>query len=939
MRMRTTAPLLLLLTLFLSAFSPRRAEALDPSTLPQVGYHPSGIAYWDSPFFGNALYNGGFWMEFAPFQWGSTIPSWNTAQFAPNGAPLYTNAGLNLRALTYGLHTQYGDRPATWPNRGVLATGHVVLTWQGNADIRLNGAFQAGESSGAATGQLLNGRRVYLYTGNNTVGSVEIYGIDAGNPVTNIKVWLPDPADPEHASLEGRLFHPTFLARLADANWGFLRFMNMTNTNGNPEQDWVDRRLPSHLFMTGVLNPRAPATGSPGNRETGMAWELAVALCNESGKDMWINIPHLATDDYIRRLARLIRYGSDGTNPYSSTVATPVWAPLAPGRRVYIEYSNEIWSSGYSFPQGDWAQEQATALGITKAQFNARRFCQAWSLFQDEFSGESNRLVRVAAVFTAADWYTNPFLQEMATYGPTLSPATEPDVIAATTYFGNGIQDWAFDKALAQAGTAAPWFLTTQTFDAGGGNMRPVCVPATDPYWTSPTLQAQLNATFDEWRYRMLSGDAREGAGPDAVGIGGGFDNWLHDAANTTFPTPKPIVAYEGGPSLYTDNRDGGDARDDGITMFMEALNRHPRMAEIYRIHLNMAKSKGLWSHSMFTDSGTWGKYGQWGHLEFLAQAPASAPKYQFLLDWMVEQASIRHPDTPAGTAPGFVTGHHLPIAVFGQPYSADITVSGGDGARTISKLGESFVSGLAFDDVPADPDLVRVAGTPTASGNSFVYLRVIDADGDPAWRTFTVKTVGGPSTILEANLEGTNLAQNAAWNAAYILAPTLTYSGIGRGTGIIAQTGSNAYIWSVNAPANEVDSTLALAIAEQEYLALTITPPTGSVLNLAGHTVRFTIRRIDYHAPRRYAVLTSVGGFTEPAAVYTTSRDGSADDLEYSFTLPNTAAYNGITAPFELRLYGFSGQYGGHKTSLVAFRLDGVIAPLTAGLNGWSTL
>ena len=39
------------------------------------------------------------------------------------------------------------------------------------------------------------------------------------------------------------------------------------------------------------------------------------------------------------------------------------------------------------------------------------------------------------------------FLQEIHDFGPTLSPPVEPDLISPTTYFGNGIQDWAHERA------------------------------------------------------------------------------------------------------------------------------------------------------------------------------------------------------------------------------------------------------------------------------------------------------------------------------------------------------------------------------------------------------------------------------------------------------------------------------------------------------------
>jgi hypothetical protein len=79
----------------------------------------------------------------------------------------------------------------------------------------------------------------------------------------------------------------------------------------------------------------------------------------------------------------------------------------------------------------------------------------------------------------------------------------------------------------------------------------------------------------------------------------------------------------------------------------MEAINRHPALADMYSIHLNMAKSKGLWTHVMFVDTGIWGRYGQWGHLEHLDQTSNTSVKYQFILDWIDEMAGLRHIDLP----------------------------------------------------------------------------------------------------------------------------------------------------------------------------------------------------------------------------------------------------------------------------------------------------
>jgi hypothetical protein len=224
----------------------------------------------------------------------------------------------------------------------------------------------------------------------------------------------------------------------------------------------------------------------------------------------------------------------------------------------------------------------------------------------------------------------------------------------------------------------------------------------------------------------------------------------------------------------------------------------------------------------------------------------------------------------------------------------------------------------------------------PGVAGENFVFARVNDADGDPAWRTFYFKTVGGPGTMLESNFEGNNPAQNLPWTPRYVLQKGLTYSGWAKGSGIIATAGNDALVWSQNMPADEASSTLALAISNSAWWQFTLTPSPSAPLDLRKAEVRFTIRRLDHHSPRRYAVLTSLGGLTNGAQVFDTGHFTDDTDREFVFTLPNPAAYSNVTSAVTLRLCGYSGQYGGHKTSLRAFKLSVDPALLPTAFYQW---
>ena len=64
------------------------------------------------------------------------------------------------------------------------------------------------------------------------------------------------------------------------------RFMDWSNTNTNTIINWSDRPLPASIQSSSY----------------GVAYENMIALCNESDKDMWINIPVLPTMTMLNNL-------------------------------------------------------------------------------------------------------------------------------------------------------------------------------------------------------------------------------------------------------------------------------------------------------------------------------------------------------------------------------------------------------------------------------------------------------------------------------------------------------------------------------------------------------------------------------------------------------------------------------------------------------------
>lgn len=129
---------------------------------------------------------------------------------------------------------------------------------------------------------------------------------------------------PGYPASTTQTFHTPFLERLKP--FSVLRLMDYSRTNNNPVAEWSERTAPTR------------ATQANGR---GGAWEYAIELANEADKDIWVNVPHKASDDYVRKLAQLLD------------------ERLEPGRRVYVEYSNEVWNPLFS--QQGYNLEQAKA--------------------------------------------------------------------------------------------------------------------------------------------------------------------------------------------------------------------------------------------------------------------------------------------------------------------------------------------------------------------------------------------------------------------------------------------------------------------------------------------------------------------------------------------------------------------------------------------------
>jgi len=215
--------------------------------------------------------------------------------------------------------------------------------------------------------------------------------------ITNLKAIRPG-YDPNTT----QIFHDEFLNALNSANFSTIRFGGFTMTGwvGNhPEYpnvvEWSDRR-PVEV-ATYHENPYISS-------EYGAPWEMVIELGNITDKDIWINVPVAATDDYIHQLATLIRDN------------------LKPELKVYVEYSNEVWNFGGDFTQSHWNIANAEKQGLSHIEGYAKRTAEIALIFQDVFGGDSlNNRVRVVNCWQIGGWipqYNEQMEYINVTFGP-----------------------------------------------------------------------------------------------------------------------------------------------------------------------------------------------------------------------------------------------------------------------------------------------------------------------------------------------------------------------------------------------------------------------------------------------------------------------------------------------------------------------------------------
>jgi uncharacterized protein (TIGR03437 family) len=217
---------------------------------------------------------------------------------------------------------------------------------------------------------------------------------------------------PGYPAGTGQIYTSEFLDSLAP--FSVIRYMGFTSTNDADAKtypaatNWSDRHVITDATQQETVG------------KVGFAWEYAILLANQTGKDMWINIPVSATEDYIRQLAALLQ------------------TRLNPGIKIYIEHSNEVWNP--SFPQYNWNTLAATPEHlIDNLHRHISRLATISRIFGQVF-GPGSINSRVCVIFAWWTIYPDQYDTALSWVQSTIGPPSSLFYGIAMTHYYNDQQ-------------------------------------------------------------------------------------------------------------------------------------------------------------------------------------------------------------------------------------------------------------------------------------------------------------------------------------------------------------------------------------------------------------------------------------------------------------------------------------------------------------------
>lgn len=304
--------------------------------------------------------------------------------------------------------------------------GNYVCLYEGEGEIFFSGAATLVSSAPGRLELSIEGAHI-------TPGEEErfpwlfIGSSERGNHIRNIRVV---PAEHEE-TYEENPWHPVRLEVFKE--YSTLRWMGTTSTNGAGKTTWEKRKTPG--YSTQMSDDTSD--GSGGNSYNpygfGLAYEYVIDFSNRQGKNVWINVPHQATEEYNIQMARLFR------------------DTLDPELTIYVEYSNEVWN--WMFSQAHWVLNDPELVALYGEDSHSEKYAYKYNQMADAwetvFIGEDrNRVVFVAACQKGWTYSVQLIIDESIRLGRV------PDALSPSGYFGLSDENRDVLAALGENATA-----------------------------------------------------------------------------------------------------------------------------------------------------------------------------------------------------------------------------------------------------------------------------------------------------------------------------------------------------------------------------------------------------------------------------------------------------------------------------------------------------
>lgn len=390
--------------------------------------------------------------------------------------------------------------------------GVYTCSYKGTADQILVSGGPMREGAGAFDGVWHNIQENhpepgYTYFEIHCADTPKTIGFTIDGHIEDVKIMRPG-----YDLDETRTIDPRYTDLLAD--FTTLRFMPYLSANTHQVDNQWDCNGPASIDWEDRASPNNPQTL---NGRKGGAWEWAVEICNELDKDMWINVPLIASDQYVRELAKHIK------------------GNLKPTLNVNIELGNETWNTAGGFCCFRQLQDHFCGDNWGCHQrWPAKRLKTVVDIFAEVF-GWSEINNRIRAILCGQVGYASDG------HGWTIK--------AGLRYLEDSVGEGTARKYLYAVG-AAPYF-----------NAR----DATDGV---TTILDSMESSIDNYIFGEFSNEYHSQS--DQY-MGNKLEGWLGEAGQYGLK----LYAYEGGPDMdYTSG--GADDHPDKL-----AAMKDPRMTAL----------------------------------------------------------------------------------------------------------------------------------------------------------------------------------------------------------------------------------------------------------------------------------------------------------------------------------------------------------------------